>query len=229
MIITIIVCIFMAAAVFLLGCAILDDNISSKVRVLRPTNSEEVFEHEPFTKTKILIMSLIVAAACAAASALVLNYTDGAINAAKLCMSIVCVAGSSFSDYKEHRIPNIFPLTMALINIAMLAIGFFTDQQWIMSYVAGTVISVVAVTLLLTISSFLTRGGVGMGDIKLLAALSFIGDVYLICAVLFFSFLLCALTGLGLIILKKKSSKEGLPFAPFVLAGLLISIYLNIF
>ncbi len=67
---------------------------------------------------------------------------------------------------------------------------------------------------------YLSRGkGMGMGDLKLGAALGFLMGWPDIALALMLAFIVGAVFGVGLMILKKKGMKDFLPFGPFIVAG----------
>ena len=229
MIIKALISITVAVIIFFFGKKLLDDISSSSIKILAPANPDEAKSRKALKKKEVLAISTAIAAFCCVGCMCILNSTDDVINIVKLLVSMTLLSCGAFMDIKEHRIPNIFPGIMAAVNILLLVVGFLTRQNGIMSYIASAVISTVCIVAFMSIASFLTRGGIGLGDIKLLGAMSLIGDVYLMCGTLFFSALLSAILGIALILIKRKTIKEGFPFAPFVLAGFLICLYLKIY
>jgi leader peptidase (prepilin peptidase) / N-methyltransferase len=70
----------------------------------------------------------------------------------------------------------------------------------------------------------LSRGGMGGGDIKLIAMIgAFLGWQAVLVTILFGAFL-GALVGLSLIVMKKKGRKDPVPFGPFLAIGALIAM-----
>ncbi len=84
----------------------------------------------------------------------------------------------------------------------------------------------VAVFLLLV--NLVTKGkGMGLGDVKLAV---FIGSMFSpkqVLVWLLVSFIVGALVGIFLIVLKKKDLKAKVPFAPFLITGFLIVVFLG--
>lgn len=214
---------------FAITYAVLDNSLSSRLRILRPANEAEVFERKNLSSRKVICLSIIAAAACGIGCYRILFGTSDIIHISKLIIAMLCIAGSCFMDYKERRIPNIFPLVMAVSNIALLAIGYFTSQDGAISYIVSAVFSTVCIVIFLAIASFLTHEGIGIGDIKLFGALALVGDIYLLCTVLIIAMLSCSLAGIYLLLRKKKTVKDGVPFAPFVFIGFLISVYFGLY
>ena len=72
--------------------------------------------------------------------------------------------------------------------------------------------------------ALLSRGGMGGGDIKLIAMIgAFLGWQAVLVTILFGAFL-GALVGLSLIVMKKKGRKDPVPFGPFLAIGALIAM-----
>ena len=71
------------------------------------------------------------------------------------------------------------------------------------------------------------KNGVGMGDIKLILIMSLYLGIQGIFGVLFMSLIVIFFAGLYLMIIKKRSKRESIPFAPAILAGTVISILVN--
>ena len=63
-------------------------------------------------------------------------------------------------------------------------------------------------------------------DIKLLAALGLMGGVTIVGGTIFFAMLPCALVSAGLLITKKKTMREAIPFGPFLLIGYMLTIWI---
>lgn len=71
----------------------------------------------------------------------------------------------------------------------------------------------------------LSGGGMGAGDVKLMALIGFYVGTGGTAVVLLFGFMLGALTGIALILTGKTTSKGALPFAPFLFLATLIQVF----
>lgn len=129
-----------------------------------------------------------------------------------ICVLIICTItdGCSF----EIWIP------VVLCPIPLMLFLLYTGGEEIgKSILAGTVIT--GCFLLL---SFATGGQIGKGDCLLLG-LSAIGmEWWQIMSVLFVSFLFAGIFGSLLILIRKKSRKYKIPFAPFVMVGYVLTL-----
>jgi leader peptidase (prepilin peptidase)/N-methyltransferase len=71
----------------------------------------------------------------------------------------------------------------------------------------------------------LSKGGMGGGDIKLMAVLGFAAGWPLVFVVFFLAFFFGAFAGLILLFVQKKSWQHPLPFGPFLSLSFFISIF----
>lgn len=206
-----------------LGKVTLDINICNKIKLLKSKNDERS-DAKSVSRKVMLILLIILFLTGFTCAFFVLRRVKNVINIIKMLVALLCLVGSACVDYREHRIPNLFPALMALSGIVLLALGHFTEQAGSTAYIVGSAMSAIGCVLFLSIASFLSKGGVGAGDIKLLGALGLLCGVYTICETLFVSMMSCAILSVILLGLKKKNLKSALPFGPFILLGFIVSV-----
>jgi prepilin signal peptidase PulO-like enzyme (type II secretory pathway) len=73
---------------------------------------------------------------------------------------------------------------------------------------------------------WLSKQAIGFGDVKLMGMIGFYSDYFCSFSVLFFALLFATIYAFYLLGCKKKSKKEPFPFAPFILFGYCLSIFL---
>lgn len=159
----------------------------------------------------------------------ILTEVTDVLNVCKMLIALVILTGSACFDFREHRIPNIFPLMLSISGVVFLILGIVIKQNGAMSYVVSSAFATFGCVIGLMVAAALTNNGIGAGDVKLMGALALLGGVYLVCGVLCFSVFACAIVAVFLLLLKKKTLKEAVPFGPFILIGFVISIFLSIF
>lgn len=130
-------------------------------------------------------------------------------------------------DHKSKRIPN-------RILKALLAIrGILFILEWLTYPKLGAV-------MLLTVgmgaaigggmfllAHFISKGGVGMGDVKLFAVIGCYMGSKSIMSVAFLSALSGAAYSITMLLLKKIKLKEEIPFAPFIFVGTMLTMALG--
>lgn len=127
-------------------------------------------------------------------------------------------------DRRSKRIPNEILLALLLLRVIVLA------GEWLVhpSYGLALLISALAGGLigggLFIICYFLSRGGVGMGDIKLFAVMGVYLGLGVIMTTVFLTVLVSAVYSVVQLIRKKTKLKDEVPFAPFAWIGLILTM-----
>jgi len=133
------------------------------------------------------------------------------------CVLVSVMVLIAFIDFKTMLIPN---WCVLVILVAGIIFGFFNgDVSWLERligfFVAGGILLLLAL---------LSRGGLGGGDIKLMAA----AGVYLGWKLVLWALLCASITGgiVGVIILAsgKAGLKTAIPFGPMLVFGILITV-----
>lgn len=229
MVMNYVIIVIVAALMGGLAYATLDISIATKLKVFRQADSEEAFFSRPIAKWQLVVGVIGISLVGLAVEWKIFQRVKDPIGIAKMSMGLICLAGAACFDYREKRIPNIFPGVLALTAIILLAFGFISQQNGAIAYITSSVFSAVGCALLFVLAAFLTRQGIGMGDIKLISALALAGGVYTIIGTLFFGLLSCCLTAVVALILKKKRINEGVPFGPFLFLGYVITVFFTKF
>jgi prepilin signal peptidase PulO-like enzyme (type II secretory pathway) len=143
--------------------------------------------------------------------------------------SYVALAAAASYDFKLRLIPNIIPAALIAFRAALLVAEFFaiggsTAAANLVSAVLGGAVSFG----MLALSAKLSRGGIGAGDIKLVAVLGFACGLGFILSALVLAMLLCVIVGTALMALKKIGRKESVPFAPFVWGGYVLLVLVSL-
>lgn len=137
-------------------------------------------------------------------------------------IALVLISASlviSVIDLKIQIIPNVISLPGILLGLLASLLPFSSVHFLNALYgmlLGGGLFYLVAV---------LSRGGMGGGDIKLIAMFgAFLG--WQNCLVtIFLAVLLGSIVGIGLMLLKRKGRKDPIPFGPFLCIGALISFF----
>jgi leader peptidase (prepilin peptidase)/N-methyltransferase len=131
----------------------------------------------------------------------------------------------SFIDIREHRLPNLLTGALLFLSLCLVAAGAITFQnhhRLVESFLGA--LSLPAFYLLV---SLITRGGVGMGDVKLSISVGLISG-YFGWSVLWMSTFLAVAMGavfsISSMIIGKVSAKDAIPFGPFILLGQFLAL-----
>ncbi len=131
---------------------------------------------------------------------------------------VTLLVGAVLSDIRKREIPN------RLIAVFLAAGIAFSVISLDLNVVLNAVIAFLLFGVVFLVISKITKGGVGEGDVKLIACSGlFLGISGLFSSVFMALMLTCA-ASIALLILRLANRKSFLPFAPFFLAGFVISI-----
>lgn len=127
----------------------------------------------------------------------------------------------AYLDYRFKIIPNSL---VGLICVLGIVVNIL---YWDLNYTFASIIALIGLGLLFIAVYFLSKGSVGMGDVKLLTVTSFLFGLGSAISILFITFLISAIAGVALLFIYKKDSKYEVAFAPMLLVGYVICIVFN--
>lgn len=127
----------------------------------------------------------------------------------------------TFIDLKEMIIPDILVIILLILSVLYKVINYYMGvSPNILSSIVGLFL---AGGLFLAIV-LLSGGGMGGGDVTLIAALGFILGVKYILLSIFLSFLFGAIISIFLLAAKIKTRKDPIPFGPFIILAFFITV-----
>ncbi len=141
---------------------------------------------------------------------------------------VVLAVALSAIDFEHHRLPDPLTGSLYLAGLVFLTLDSFTHHN--LSRLNHAFIASIALGGFYWIVNFLSKGGMGMGDVKLATSIGlFCGYISMstVYVASMISFALGSLVGVVLIVAKKASRKSALPFGPFMLMGAIASIYVT--
>lgn len=150
--------------------------------------------------------------------------------ALKIIRYLVLVAGLfviAWIDRKEHLIYNKHLLILLLIRLALLVAEWILYPEFGMGMLISAFMGLLLGGGVFWLCYLVSRGGMGAGDVKLMAVVGFyIGNNIILPAMVVIVVTSAIYNGVKLL-LKRTSMKEEIPFAPFVLIGTIITMALG--
>lgn len=121
-------------------------------------------------------------------------------------------------DYKLYIIPNQIPAVLILFKAGALI------HEWIqgsgnMGNLWNSLMGLVLCGSALLLIRQFTKGGIGVGDVKLLMAMGFFGGIYMAFSTLLLALVSCSVTAAVLVFSRKLTWKDHVPFGPFLWFG----------
>lgn len=135
-------------------------------------------------------------------------------------------------DYKYHIVPNRALLILLIMRVVIIPFEVSAGFAQFAEDLRAELITGAVFFGFFLLMRFFQRGGLGMGDVKLLALMPLLYGPTLAVSSLVASFLIIFVVSLTLLGLKRKKMEDGLPLAPSVLIGsiaviLLLSLEVN--
>lgn len=183
---------------------------------------KEQAENRNFKK---LMAVLCVAEILLAVEFSILSY--GVLKVVRYLVLLVMMFFAAWIDQHSRKIPN------RLLLWAIAARGILLAAEWTLYPGVGIMLFISALLGLLLggglflLAHFLSKGGVGMGDVKLFAVIGAYMGSGSIMAVVFLTAVISAIYSLVMLARKKIKLKEEIPFAPFALAGVIAAMALG--
>ncbi len=205
----------------------LNEQVANKIKIFKPRKQE--CEKKEISKKQIYAVMCICGVLAFCTSIKIFHDVKDVLNIIKMIFLLVCVTGAAAFDFRERRIPNIFPAVLSISAIVLLVIGFLTGQDGAMSYTISSVFGALGCAICLILANYLSKQGIGLGDIKLLCSIALVGGVNILCGTLFFSILPCCFVSIAMLVSKKKKINESIPFGPFIYIGMIITIFTSMF
>ena len=176
---------------------------------------------------QIICYFLIIASLVAVLCMLLLFYKKSFIFITKRLVLVSLLWPMAVYDFKEYRIPNKLVLSGLILRVLIflaeiVTIGF----PAVFTSLISECIAAVGAAVVCLLCMLLSRGSLGMGDLKLLVMMALLLGVEGICYSMFVSVFFAFVCAIVLLISKKKGRKDHMPFAPCILAGTIVALIL---
>ncbi len=158
---------------------------------------------------------------------LYLFYQSGIVFVLKRICLVAILWPIAISDYQEFRIPNKLILCGIICRVLILFPELVLEGELILAQLINEGIAAIGAAIICLACMVLSRGSLGMGDLKLMFMMGLLlgveGILYSMFVSIFFSFIVAVI----LLLTRKKGRKDSIPFAPFILAGTIVSLILS--
>lgn len=181
------------------------------------------FKRENY-KQHVVVIALSLC--CMITAFLIVSGKDFNINAIRHIALMFGLLSVFIIDYKTHLIPNVLIVILFIIGLLILIPEFVFYRNTFVSKLLSSVIGLLCCIVLFYILSRLTKEGIGMGDVKLIATMGWligIADTLLITTI---SLFVCAVVASISMCVKKKNVHDQVPFGPFMFFGYILVLVL---
>lgn len=133
----------------------------------------------------------------------------------------------AFVDAEKKIIPNRALLLLVGVRTVLLLAEIVCFPQLGIEIVLSAVVGLLGGGGLFLLSAVVTRKGLGMGDVKMVAVMGYYLGFAVLMSNLIITMTLTLFAGLGILLLKKQSLHAELPFAPFAAVGTIFTILMG--
>ncbi|MDR0491767.1 MAG: prepilin peptidase [Oscillospiraceae bacterium] len=130
-------------------------------------------------------------------------------------------------DFKIKRIPNGVVLTMLVAWAIAMAPYLFLDTSVATALLMDSALGFAIGGGMFLLVYLFSRKGLGGGDVKFMAVAGLYLGLNGVLPAILCGTVLAAIVGLALILMKKIGRKDPIPLAPFLYAGILITVFLR--
>ena len=175
--------------------------------------------------------ALLLAAAGGFASGYMLVLRAGTYlpNLLRLVLLGTLLTAAAYIDALSHKIPNWIVLCTAAVFAGCTVLDFVLSGTDAVPMALNSVLAAAVFFVVFFLVRLASRGGVGYGDIKMITAAALILGIYGTFSFLLVSHVLAVVAAIALLVSKKATRKDGLPFGPFFYLGYLVTILTGMF
>lgn len=179
-------------------------------------------------KSRIIYTIVMLLCMCGMSVALVMIYVNNTIlDNCKLLVLLAILFVVANVDYKKYIIPNQVILFGLIVRLGFYVAEFFEDTEYFWDILKTDLLALVVVIIFFIVGVLIVKNGLGMGDIKLMIVMCLYQGFNGVISSLFFSLCVAFVWSIGLLICKKKTKKDSIAFAPSILCGTVISVFMT--
>lgn len=150
---------------------------------------------------------------------LTMFYYEQSGNSLSFCVTLIFLFICVYVDVESCVISN--KLILFFFLASLLVIPFNPSVSW-----REAAIGFIGTAVIFATISFISKGALGMGDAKLMSVVGLILGWKMFLTVVLIAIVASVLTGVFLLMVKRKKRDYQIPFSPFILTGVIVCILL---
>lgn len=177
-------------------------------------------------KSLIVLCSAIIIVALLVVVSSIL-YEFGWTKIVRNLILAIALVPIAMIDKEEKRIPNKAILGLLIARAVLLIIELVLYSEVRLALLTSVGLGFLLGGGILLIAYAVSRGGIGMGDVKLFAVVGAYVGSHSVAACLLFSMTLAAIYSCVMMLRKKLTAKDEIPLGPFAAVGTIIAIIIG--
>lgn len=180
-------------------------------------------------KKKVNIYCILTfVALCALSVVFELLYKSNTIITDMKSLVLLGILAVAFvTDMRANIIPNFILVVGFVIRLGFSVAELITLGSDYWDILKSDLLAVIVIGIMFAICALIVRNGIGMGDVKTVLVMCLYQGFYNVISSLFFSLLVAFVMAIVMLVAKKKGRKDSMAFAPALLAGTFISVFLS--
>ena len=176
----------------------------------------------------IIYCSVLIAVTIAASFLFCTVYKDNGILMSMKRLALLSLLWPiAYIDFKSFRIPNAFIIYGAACRVVIFAFELILNSDTVWMTLLSEVIAAAALLLASVLCALIVKNSVGFGDMKLFLIMGLMLGMDGIWGAIFLSLLVSFFISAFLLITKKKTRKDAIPFGPAIVIGTYLSVCLS--
>ena len=135
-------------------------------------------------------------------------------------IELFLIAAAAFFDIRKKEISLWLLLVMAAVSLGGTAYGLYAGERTVFEIVTSLLPGIIMLFI-----SWITGQGMGYGDGLLVLAISMAFGFYKVVIGISIAFFITGLLSVFLIVIKKANRRDSFPFIPFILLGMVVSMF----
>lgn len=148
---------------------------------------------------------------------------------AETALCALSLSAVGIIDGRIKKIPNKLVLVILAAGAALLVVKCIAVPESSINQLLTALAGAVGCLLLFLLFTVLTKGGFGMGDTKLTAALGLVLGFMDTMITVLLGMIMCMLVSVTLLLMGKKTLKDDMPFGPYIFLGYILIVVLEYF
>ena len=173
----------------------------------------------------LLLMAIML---CVVAVFLVEVYQNNTlVDNLKLIVLLVILFIAANTDARQRIIPNTIVIAGLVLRIVFWCVELITVSTEFWYILKNDLMACLMLIAFFVVGVLMVKGGIGMGDIKLMLVMCLFQGFYGVVSSLFCSLFVAFLYAIVVLVLRKKTRKDSVAFAPAILVGTILSVFLT--
>lgn len=194
---------------------------------------ESIFNIAKNSIRHIMVKQLIVATICTVLTSFACFRAQiFGVNIIQTIKAVICceiVMSAAIIDLFTKKIPNKLNLVLYIAGVVLLASEFFFNRESFPLRLTASLTGFGIGFGFLLVMSLITKGGMGMGDVKLIGGVGLIFGIASVIYSITYSMIICLFAAIIMLVTGRKKIKDKVPFCPFFFLGLIISVSIGTF